>query len=99
MIATHGAFDDIERLLIAICALAQGLLPAHVAGKHGIRKRHHFRPVLGTTVTKNLRSLSIVRKFFSVHSVQSAMNRGCCSKVRRRFQVSRWMPSSLWLPS
>jgi hypothetical protein len=52
MIATHGAFDDIERHLIAICALAQGLLPAHVAGKHGIRKRHHFRPVLGTTVDR-----------------------------------------------
>jgi hypothetical protein len=47
MIGTHSAFDDIERLLIAICALAQDLLPAHVAGKHGIRKRRHFGTGLG----------------------------------------------------
>ena len=47
MIGTHSAFDDIERLLIAICALAPDLLPAHVAGKHGIRKRRHFGTGLG----------------------------------------------------
>ena len=42
MIRAHRAFDDVEDLLVPIRPLAQYLLPAHIAGKHRIRKRLHL---------------------------------------------------------
>src|SRR5215813_10346387 len=69
VIGADGAFDDIERLLIAICTLAQDLFPAHVAGKDRLAERRHFGTGLGNDGDKKTRSLSIVRKFFSVHSL------------------------------
>src|ERR1700685_2258129 len=47
MIRADSTFDDIECLLIAVCALAQDLLPAHIAGKHGVGKRRHLGTGLG----------------------------------------------------
>src|SRR5215467_417930 len=47
VIGADGAFDDIERLLIAVCTLAQDLFPAHVAGKDGLAERRNFRTGLG----------------------------------------------------
>src|SRR5215831_9051277 len=47
VIGAYGAFDDIERLLIAVGTLAQDLFPARIASKDGLAERHHFRTGLG----------------------------------------------------
>ena len=72
MIGAHGAFDDVEGVFIPVRPLAQDLLPANIAAENGVAKVSTSERVLGTTVTKNPCSASIVRKFFSVHSLQSA---------------------------
>ena len=42
MIGTHSTFDDVEGLFVLIRALAQDLLPSHIAGEHNVGKSRHY---------------------------------------------------------
>src|SRR5262245_286066 len=47
MIGTHSTFDNVEDFFIPVRPLAQDLLPAHIASKHGLGKGCRFGTVLG----------------------------------------------------
>src|SRR5262249_16524294 len=52
MMGTHSAFDNVEGFFVPVRALAQDLLPAHIASKHGLAKGCHFGTVLGNNGDK-----------------------------------------------
>ena len=47
MIGADSTFDDVESFFVPVRPLAQDLLPAHIASKHGLGKGRHVGPVLG----------------------------------------------------